>query len=221
MWRKICVVLLLGPMAKAQSTAATKVAQTPCETDLPLPDVAVKAFQSSYYDVLPRGREETVAVVLYVPKNVVGCCPLTSNPNQKNLVPISLQLSSEPGITLRYKGGHHYKRLSRGTSIDIGKGQKFVLLKVRADRDSSLGPRQLRGVFTFQKIRDGKVGSPEQINVQIPITIAEQNAKIEKSNWPFEKHIGHDVANVLLLPVELPALLLLAIACHTGSGCDL
>lgn len=220
MLRKILAISLLGSVATAQS-ATPGQSKEPCEVEVAAGEVAVTAVQHSYYDVLPRGKRETVAIVPYVAKNKYGCCPFTATPNQQDMVPVSIELTEPDGLSVLYKKGHHYQRMSQDVPISFLQDQKFVLLKIRADRTMSLGDHRVKGIFTFKKVQNGKLGSAQQIAVEIPIKVAEHDAKVENSEWPFEPHIARDVRNVVLLPVEIPAMILLAIACHTGSGCDL
>ncbi len=219
MVRRICVVLLLVAIVKAQDVNSSQL----CDERPVRMDAAVKAFQSSYYEVLPRGHEETIAVVPYVPQNKYGCCP-SGSPNQKGLVPIQMDLQPVPGLDVRYRVGHHYVRLENPVSVPFGAGQKFMLLKVAARPETTLGMRHLPVRFTFRTVHDGQLSELQSMDVPVSLKIAEHDAKVEKADWPLDHPVRNGVVNTLLFPVKLPVnlslALLLLIFCH-GSGCDL
>ena len=223
MWKSIWVVLLAGTFAQAQ--AAATQAEVLCQVlDCPPQprkgEPTVNVHQSSYYNVLARGKEETFAVVLYRPENDTGCCSLTPTPNQADLVPISVSVGSAPGLVIRARSG---KQLTKSDPIVIryNGSQKVVLVKVRANDDAPLGSITVPIKVTYQRIRNEQRGAPETIDFNVPLKILKKGSTMTRAEFPFVARPLHDLGIVLLLPVLIPAMIVLWIACNTGSGCDL
>ncbi len=165
-------------------------------------------------------RDEDVAIVLFVPVNKFGCCALSNNPKQPGIYPTRLELQPSPEFTVRFRSGFRYKSHKPGTPIEMAAGDKIVLLKLRANRDTPLGSYILRGKLTYQVIKDHELQTPQELEVVIPIKVTAEKSKVQDIDWPFGTHIQRDLVRILALPVELPAAALLAIAC-SSKGCDL
>jgi hypothetical protein len=178
---------------------------------------AVAVFQR--YDVLPRNRDEDVAIVLFVPVNEFGCCALSNNPKQPEIYPTRFELQPSPEFTVQFRSGFRHKSHTPGTPLEMAAGEKIVLLKLRANRDTQLGSYVLRGKLTYQSITDHTLQTPQDLEVVIPVKLVADKSKVQEIDWPFGTHVGHDLIRILALPVELPAAALLAIAC--SKGCDL
>jgi hypothetical protein len=179
---------------------------------------AVKAIQR-YYNGLPRSRDEDVAVVLYVPENKYGCCALTNDPKQPGILPTKFELLPSAEFTVRFRSGFRYKSQVPGTPIQIAAGEKVVLLKIRANHDTPLGDYVLHGKLTYQAVQDHKLQPAQEVEVLIPVKVVSEKSKVEEIDWPFGTHVKRNVIRIIALPVEIPAALLLAIAC--SRGCDL
>ncbi|HTC92225.1 MAG TPA: hypothetical protein VK699_02095 [Terriglobales bacterium] len=173
---------------------------------------AVAVFQR--YNELPRNRDEDVAIVLFVPVNDLGCCALSNNPKQPGIYPTRFDLQPSPEFTVRFRSGFRYKSHQPGTPIEMAAGDKIVLLKLRANRDTSLGSYILHGKLTYRTLQ-----TAQELEVAIPVKVIADKSKVQEIDWPFGTHVRHDLLRILALPVELPAAALLAIAC--SKGCDL
>jgi hypothetical protein len=178
---------------------------------------AVAVFQR--YNELPRNRNEDVAIVLFVPVNKFGCCALSNNPKQPGIYPTRFELQPSPDFTVRFRSGFRHKSHKPGTPIEMTAGDKIVLLKLRANRDTPLGSYILRGKLTYEAIKDRTLQTPQELEVAVPVKVIGDKSKVEEMDWPFGTHVGRDFVRILALPVELPAAALLAIAC--SKGCDL
>ena len=179
----------------------------------------MQTFQR-YYG-LPRNRDEDVAVVLYVPKNTYGCCALTNNPKQPGIFPIKFQLQTSSAFSVRFRSGFKYKSHAPGSPIEMADGEKIVLLKLRANRDTPLGEYVLHGKLTYQAVQDHKLQAPQELEVAIPVKVIIEKSKVEEIDWPFGTHVKRNLIRIIALPIEIPAAALLAIACSTPRGCDL
>jgi hypothetical protein len=100
-------------------------------------------------------------------------------------------------------------------------GEKIVLLKLRANRDTPLGEYVLHGKLTYQAVQDHKLQAPQELEVAIPVKVIIEKSKVEEIDWPFGTHVKRNLIRIIALPIEIPAAALLAIACSTPRGCDL
>ena len=155
---------------------------------------------------------------MYVPQNTFGCCPLTNDPKQPGIRPIKLELQPSPEFNVRFKSGIRYKSHQAGTPIKLRGGQKVILLKLRANPNTPLGSYVIRGKLTYEPMQDEKLQSRE-LEVVIPVKVIADGSKIQDIDWPFGTHVKRSLVRILALPVEIPAAILLWIACSTG--CDL
>jgi hypothetical protein len=215
MHKAVCSLLVMSAIAVGQGKLTTNDDCLCPEYTVGAP--AVQAFQHFYE--LPRNRDEDVAIVLYVPENKMGCCALTNNPKQPGIYPTKFELQPSSEFTVRFKSGFKYKSHQPGTPIEMAAGEKIILLKIRANRDTQLGSYTLRGKLTYQAIRDHKLQSPQELEILMPVKVVPDGSKVQELVWPFGTHVRRDLVRVLALPVELPAAALLAIAC--SKGCDL
>lgn len=210
----VCAVLLVSTLIGEQQSSATDCG---CEYQVGVP--AVQAIQR-YSGDLPRDRDEDVAVVLYVPSNKYGCCP-TNNPSQPGIFPTKFELQTPSGFRVRFRSGIRYRSYKPGTTIKLPAGEKIVLLKIRADREMPLGEYALHGKLTYQAMPDQKLQPPQTLEVVISVNLKDRKSKPQEIDWEFGTHVKHDLLVLVALPVEIPAAILLAIACNTGKGCDL
>jgi hypothetical protein len=209
----VCSLLLASTMFGQQAVSEKNCGCEEYAVGVP----AVPTFQR--YHRLPRNRDEDVAVVLYLPENKYGCCPLTGNPKQPGMFPIKFELQPSSEFRVRFRSGFKYKSHTPGTPIEMAAGEKMVLLKLRANRDTPLGEYVLHGKLTYQAVQDHKLQPPQEIDVTIPVKVIIEKSKVAEIDWPFGTHVKRNLIRILALPVELPAAALLAIAC--SKGCDL
>jgi hypothetical protein len=181
---------------------------------------AVRAVQR-YSNGLPRNRDEDVAVVLYAPTNKYGCCFLTNDPKQPGIFPTKFELLPSTEFRVRFRSGFRYKSQAPGTPIEMAAGEKIVLLKLRANGGTPLGEYVLHGKLTYQAVRDHKLQPAQEVEVLIPVNVVSEKSKVEEIDWPFGTHVKRNLIRIIALPVEIPAAVLLAIACSTPKGCDL
>jgi hypothetical protein len=210
MWRRIVSTFLLTALTSAQNVEP--VGQ---KTDKGEPAVAV--FAKNQNRLIPRGKETRLAIVVYRQGDRAGCCPYTANPDQTNLVPISLTLNNVDGLTLLHKQGRRYRTYVAGSSIQLGAGSKVLLMKARASENMRLGPVLLEGTLRF---RDGSL--ERQLPIAVPLTVTGEKIKVSEWEWPFETHHGRTIGRIftaiLLAPVYLPIIILVAIVLSGIAG---
>lgn len=145
-------------------------------------------------------------------------CPIALKSHPGEYVPVSLQLHTEEGFTVRYRKGKEYKTLDNDASIAAASA---TFLKVRASKRVSLGLHTLTGTLTYRSAQG--TSSTRQIDVSIPLQVADHDATIADSRWPFasETSWGHRIKTALLVPLIIPAGLIFIVACGVFNGCDL
>lgn len=223
MWRSIFAVVLLPSLTAAQTQPTP-----PASPDRPHPssrpakfDPGPKYKAFTFYDSIRRGRDEEVVVRVAVPGMVT-----TSKSPAQGIVPLGLELEPAEGLSvsaLRYPKTtpKAVKFQSQLVAVAWGGDIRF---KIKADRNAVLGARMLKGKITFQAIPyDGSAPGPvQQMEVQIPISVVDHDAKVQKQPWP----IAHaPVALIVMLILLAPLLIVLAvpiilICAASDRGCD-
>lgn len=98
-----------------------------------------------------------------------------------------------------------------------------IQFKVRASRKAALGLHVLTGKLTFQPVHfDSTVGPLQQVDVMIPVTIVEHDAKVQRQFWPINHvPVALIVVIIVLLPVLIPLIPVIYLVCAAeGSpGC--
>lgn len=222
MWRTILAVVLLPALAAAQNPESEVPAATQSEPhqasaknfNRDLGRTAGPTYQTyMFHNAIRRGRKEEAAV---------GLSPqgLVTSPRSPvaGIVPLKLELHPAAGLTV--SAFHYPKAQRRKVRFQVEpvpvSWWPEIFFKVRADETASLGPHTLLGKLTFQVIdyNGTSVGPVQQVDVQIPMTVVEHDAKVQKANWP-ENHLsaGQIVLIIVLLPVEIPIGLLILAGC--------
>jgi hypothetical protein len=218
MWRSIFAVILLPSLTAAQSEttpSAPEDASSPARQ-------TTAASQPSYepylfHNQIRRGTQEDALIRLSVQGLVTS--PRSPVPG---IVPLRLELQSADGLTVssvRYPKTRRRKVKFQSEPVPVS-GWPETSFKVLADKTAALGLHTLQGKLTFQVIDYNLsiVGPVQEINVQVPITVVEHNAKVEKASWP-AGHLsaGMIVLIILLLPVEIPVAILILVGCAVSS----
>jgi len=197
MWRSIFAVVLLPALAAAQNPGSEVPAALQAEpsqaSTLNLARdkgrVIGPTYESyTFYNAIRRGRSEKVAIRLS-PQGMVTS-PRTP---VSGIVPLTLELQPVEGLTVsafRYPKTQRKKVKFQAELVPVS-WLPETFFKIRADETVALGLHTLQGKLTFQVIdyNLSRVGPVQQIDVQIPITVVEHNAKVRKANWP-ENHLS-------------------------------
>jgi hypothetical protein len=222
MWRSIFAVLLLPSLTAAQTGSVPAV-----QTDVPgtksfpnasRPRPIYEAF--SFYDGIRRGTAEDVAISV----SSEGFLTTPRSP-VPGIIPLKLDLDPIEGLTvsqLRYPKADKLNAKFHANPIAIAR-MDSIQFKVRASQKASLGLHVLTGKLTFQPVHfDATVGPVQQVDVMIPVTIVEHDAKVRRQQWPIRHmSVAMIVVIILLLPVLIPLIPLIYLICAAeGSpGC--
>jgi hypothetical protein len=220
MWRKILAAVLLAAVMQAEMMAVTGPQISPPQTvpwpagrqgtnqpsartipdangSPPAPNVA------SYlrYDHLRRGHEEEVVVMLCKTTRAPGCpfIPL----RQTELVPVSLELKPVEGFTVSYHEGSEFHIRPEGQAVQTRIGT-VLRLKVRADKNATLGDHLLPGTLTFRSALPDGAMETRQIDIVIPISVVGHDAGVHKEAWSLEEPRQRHPKNVLLIILTFP-----------------
>jgi hypothetical protein len=210
MWRALCAVVLLPSLTAAQSEVganaqAVRPQAGPSAAAKPA-KVAYRAY--TYYNEIRQGTAEEVAVQLAVPEFVT----LSQSP-VRGIVPLRLELQRAEGFAIgeiRYPKTFKRKFAFQQEPMRIASTSRTpIQFKLRVDRNAALGLHTLTGKMTFQTISDARgVGEVQEIDVQIPVTVVDHDAKVSRGKWPINKL---PVVVVVLLIVFSPVLIALVI----------
>jgi hypothetical protein len=223
MWRSILAVILLPALTAAQSepipTAPTGASNPPSVAAVRDPGPKYQSY--TFYDGIRRGREEEV--VIHV--SVHGFVTTPKSPVQ-GVVPLKLDLDPADGLALsvlRYPKGQLRNLKSQSQPVPVA-GQPDIRFKIKADRNAALGPHVLKGKITFQALpyAGSTPGPVQQIEVQIPITVVEHDAKVQKQPWPIHHTpVALIVVLIILLPLLIPLMLPIYLICAAEGepGC--
>jgi hypothetical protein len=229
MWRSILAVVLLPSFAAAQSSGnevpAAPTSEPPQATTLNTVkergSAAGPTYESfTFHNAVRRGRREEVAIRLSAPGFVTSPRSPVSG-----IVPLTLELQPADGLTVssfRYPKTQPQTVKFQAETVPVSWWPE-TFFKIRADETAALGLHTLQGKLTFQVIdyNGTGVGPVQQLDVRIPITVVEHDARVQKANWP-ETHlsVGMIVLIIVLLPVEIPLGLLIMAGCVvTPSSC--
>ncbi len=222
MWRSILALILLPALAAAQNpeSGAPAVPQSeshpaaPTNSSRDLGRTSGPTYQTyTFHNAIRRGRQEEVAIRLS-PQGLV------TSPRSpvSGIVPLKLDLQPVDGLTI---GAFRYpKGLRRNVKFQVEpvavSWWPEIFFKIRADEAVALGQHTLRGKLTFQVINYSgtNVGPVQQLAVQIPITVVEHDAKVQRADWPENRlSPGMIILIIVLLPVEIPVVILYYSVC--------
>jgi hypothetical protein len=161
----------------------------------------------TYYHEIRRGTTEDIAVQIAVP----GLVTLSQSP-VPGIVPLRLELQTAEGFTInriRYPKTSKRKLALQPEPVRVASTWNPIQFKVRVDRSAALGMHTLVGKMTFQTINGVKgVGEVQEVEVQIPVTVVDHDAKVSRAEWPIHRL---PVWAVVLLIVLSPVLIAVAI----------
>lgn len=212
MWRNLVAVILLHSLMAAQAEQAPSA--PPGQSAEPAPKASDPSHpkpatyrQYAFYDAIRRGRSEEVAVQCLVRGFVT-----TPQSPVSGIVPLTLELEPAEGLTFSkflYPKPSFQKVNFQPEPIPVAR-LPLIRFSLHADDSAALGPRVLNGRITFQGIHvDSGLGPVQQMDVLIPITVVEHDAKVSKAPWPFpHTPVGLLVVMIVLLPVLIPLMLI-------------
>jgi hypothetical protein len=218
MWRTIFAVVLLPSLTAAQADFS------PREPDLkrPLADsssTSPKAVAYLSLSELRQGTQEKVAVTFDRPIGFVTS-PRSPVPG---LVPVSLELEPAEGLTvgpIDYPKAFDYRFKFQTQPVAVFQFPwQQIEFKLGAMRNAAPGKRLLTGRLTFQTVSDAGVSEVRQIDVEIPVTVVEHNARVSRvHSFPAQASRPLNPALIVLMIVLAPiAIPLWILACTVGG----
>lgn len=229
MWRSFLTVMVLSSLSSAQTAPEVNPGISPHAVDSILyhPSTTTTSPKASYqaytrFTAVRRGKDEDVGIML-----TIGGFVTAPNSAVAGIMPLKLEFDPLEGITINdVRGPKVWKSKFKFQDEEVKvTAAPYIHFKIHANQDAPLGIRDLKGRLTFQKVpTDGSaVGPVEQVDVQIPITVVESNAKVRKADFPYGPMPGWEsfvsVASVSLLIVLIIPLLLLCTVTGTCPEC--
>jgi hypothetical protein len=201
--------------ASGQAISGPEQSQTPGEFQSEksqMPQVRV----IQHHDKLRRDRDERIVVFSVFPPSNSQTCPTQSAPC---LYPFSLQLEPTEGFRFRFysdRGGFKSRDQAHIVSTE---GAMAFLLQVRAARNVPLGEHAIKGRLQFTVM--GHPESSPEIEIVLPVTVVDHDAKVTENPWPFHTYPLHPVRlkveTALLIPLMPFLFALYVVSSHTGG----
>lgn len=221
MWRNVCAVVLLASVVDAQMAAQveSQPAKTPTSKS-----TAPKAQACLYYSELRRGTKEKAVVNLVVLPGTEGTRIVLTKADNGKFIPAKLELQGSDGISLtpvRYPKSRP-QDFHLGTTL-VPTFNPYVAdlyFDLNAAKDAPLGPHILLGKLTLQTVSTKGLSAPQSLDIQIPVTIVEHNARVSKTGGPFlETPTWQVVLVVVLWAAAFPLFIVYSIGCHIAGNC--
>ena len=225
MWRSILAVILLPTLTAAQAAPDLHPGFSPQTVEAILgPARTAGTARSRYqaytrYTAIRRGSEEDVGILLTSGGFVTA--PSSAVPG---VLPLQLEFEPLDGFTInevQVPKGSKSNFKFQGEVVKVS-AAPYLQFKIRAQQNTPLGTRVLKGRFTFQKVpRDGSALSPvEQVDVQIPLTVVEYDAKVYQADFPYGPMPGWQTFLVVLsIPVLIVLFIPLLLLCTVTGTC--
>lgn len=157
----------------------------------------------TFYNAIRRGRSEEAAVQL----SVLDFVTVPQSP-VAGIVPVKLEFRPSESLTFskfRYPKPMFRRTVSSQPKPILVPWTPTIRFTLKVDDHAALGCRMLSGKITFRVIRmDSSLGPVEQLDVLMPITLAEHNAKVSRAQWSYtHSPVRQLVLAPLLIPVAL------------------
>lgn len=219
MWRTIVAVVLLPSLTAAQADF------TPREPDRKQPvgdssSVPPRAVAYLSLTELRQGTKEKVAVTFDRPIGFVTS-PRSPVPG---VVAVSLELQSTEDLTIGpidYPRAFEYRFKFQTQPVPVFQFPwQHIEFTLGAMQNAAPGNRLLTGKLTLQTVSDAGVAELQQIDLQIPVTVVEHEAKVSRAHsFPAQATAGPVnplliVLIILLAPIAIPLWIL---ACTVGG----
>jgi len=218
MLKKALVLLLISNVLYSQQQPSVKTNPEPCPDEKQLPTLSLSVNQR--HDLLRRRRAEEVAVILCSPQLAHVGCGVPAHPPLNGAIPISLSIDFPQGITISYRHGRKYVKLTSGTSAPFQRKSGVLLLRVTAGDNVPLGVQRLHGALKYETDESGKPRTTQTIEFNFPFNVVAHSATVAENEWPYGSRIGQHVKDVALAPLVPFQFILFVIGCGI-SPCDI
>jgi hypothetical protein len=96
-----------------------------------------------------------------------------------------------------------------------------VNFKLKASKTARLGEHLLRAKVTVQSISDSGVLPPQQIEVQLPVTVVDHDTGAKNTNTARSDAGGTPILIWILAPLLIPLMVVMTIVCGIrGEDCS-
>jgi len=222
MWRSILTAFLLPALVLAPAAA-----QNTPPPPRPEPTQARRSpkpvYQPyTYYDGLRRGRTEKIAVYI----SADGLVTTPTSP-VSGIVPLHLELQPEEGLSFgkfRYPTANKVAVQFQPKPVLLAR-ESWIQVELHAAPNAVIGWHVLKGKLTFQPVDlHSGVGPVRQVDVEIPINVAEHNAHVTRAKWPIyqpmpaAEKVGLIVLAVPLAVVAMPIYIICLAATKGNCG---
>jgi hypothetical protein len=203
MWHKLITVVLVAAAAASGQSVIILAPLRPLNE----PDITVvpKIQVVQRYDKLRRGHDELVAIF---PERIPDCV-LCDGSREDYLSKLEGELQFEPveGFTIHYAQGKFEKSPSFNSTVwkttTFSKIGPIDLVKIKASPDVPAGDYTIRGKLVVATI-ENNVRTHRQLDVTIPITVIERDAKVLKTAWHYDPEVNHHVKDTLETIFSIP-----------------
>jgi hypothetical protein len=135
------------------------------------------------------------------------------------VVPLTLEFSSLDGIVVsdfRFPPDSKTRFASQDDRIRVLYAKLPVRFKVKALTTATLGEHALKGKLTYQVVRGNEVLPPQDMDVQLPLTVVEHDA-VTQNSPEYLQTFGSDSHTPVLIwilsPILIPAVAVMILFC--------
>lgn len=151
---------------------------------------------------------------------------VASDASGPGIVPARVEFEIAQGFTVKMT--HPPKSKRRRLAFDshplkVNEGDGVFGFKIHAASDVALGQHVLRANLSLQIANDSGLSIPQQIQLEIPITVVERHAKVKREGWPYplEKTPTYIYALAPLMVLTVPLWIVVAVVCAArGEDCS-
>ena len=213
MWR-LAIIALLTTVAHGQVLSNPEQLQSTAIVQNTAPEMKNVRIVPRY-DKLRRGHDEQIAIVPERSLISRPSCPVLPCPTV-HIALDSLRLEPQEGFSFKYFKINKFKTES-STHLAFTKGGQVFLVQVKAAHDMLPGDYTIKGKLRQIRTENG-MRFFEEVNVAIPVTVAERHATIKKNSWNYEVYRDNPfllaLEGIALVPVVVVYGTIMLITCH-------
>lgn len=206
MWRKIIAIFVMSGICLAQTPQTIQGRlSAPTVAEQELAARHVKPTVVERYTTLRRGRDQEVAIFLgSSPLVCPACAPVPTI--MPGVMETSLELEPLQGFSIQYSNdGRHFSARTRPALVFTRAGELFMV-RMKAENGTALGQYTVKGKLLVRMRQCVGFSSPQPVEISIPVTVVDHNARVSKSAWPYALYPDHKVRRVVATVVMAPLL---------------
>jgi hypothetical protein len=221
MWRSVLAMLLLPSLMWSQNSALTPPATQNPQTNPALASVPEPTYQPfTQLQTIRRGTTEKAAVLFSLGRDLI----VSPRNRGGKVIPLNLEFGSLDGIIVsdfQFPPDNQTRFAFQDDQFRVLDAKLAVRFKVKALPKAAMGEHVLKGKLTYQVVRGNEVLPPQDMDVQLPLTVVDHDAAT-KSSPEYVQTFGSDahtpVLIWILLPVIIPVVALMVLFC-VPAGC--